>query len=100
LDENSKAILFDEGLEYLAVKTKRSPAALRTAVGQMLKLARDDAGHVLSILRQAKRDDRADPVAWIMGVLRNRQGGATNAAAKAPVAIPAGLALSKRAARA
>lgn len=100
LDEDFKAILFDQGLSYLAEKTNRSPAALRTVIGQMLKLARDDAGHVLSILRQAKRDDRADPVAWTMGVLRNRQGGAATGMAKPSEVIPAGLALSKRAARA
>jgi hypothetical protein len=99
LDEDSKRILFDEGLKWLAVVTNRSPAALRSAVGQMLKAARDDAGHVLAVLRRARRDNVADPVSWILGVLRSRQGPAPGPNS-APSSVPAGLVLSKRAARA
>jgi hypothetical protein len=99
LDEDSKRILFDDGLRWLAEKTNRSSASLRTAVGQMLKAARDDAGHVLAVLRRARREDVAEPVSWILGVLRNRQGPAPEPNS-APSSVPAGLVLSKRAARA
>ncbi len=100
LDENAKAILFGEGLDWLHTATGKSKPALRTAIGQLLKVARDDAGDVLAILRRARHEKRADPIAWAFGVLRGRQpGGQTNGARPAPQ-IAVGMQLSKPAARA
>jgi hypothetical protein len=38
----------------------------------MLKASRDDAGAVLAAIRDARRRGVAEPVSWIMGVLKAR----------------------------
>jgi hypothetical protein len=82
LDEDPKAVLFREGLTWLAGSTGKPATSMRSSLGQMLKLARDDAGAVLALLRDARREKRAEPVAWIMGALRARNGGGVGAAGR------------------
>jgi hypothetical protein len=74
LDENPKDVLYGECLRWLVKETGKQPNALRSAIGKMLKLAGGDAnaGLVLGVLRDAKREQKADPVSWAMGVLNGR----------------------------
>jgi hypothetical protein len=96
LDIDPKAVLFGEGLTWLAEKTKRTENSLRSALGEMLKLARDNAGVVVAAISDAKRNDRADPVPWVMGVLRAR----STLKAAPPTSVPSNFKLSKPAVRA
>ncbi|MFA7308298.1 MAG: hypothetical protein WC026_16695 [Hyphomicrobium sp.] len=74
MDEDPKDVLFRDGLRWLAKETGKSENSLRSSVGKMLKLAGGDAnaGLVLGVLRDAKRERKADPVAWALGVLSGR----------------------------
>jgi hypothetical protein len=96
LDIDPKAVLFSDGLAWLKQATGRPEGSIRSALGQMLKIARDDAGIVLAAVSDAKRNNRAAPLAWIMGTLKARYPPRT-----APAnAIPSNFKLSKPAARA
>ena len=74
MDEDPKDVLFRDGLRWLAKETGKSENSLRSSIGKMLKLAGGDAnaGLVLGVLRDAKRERKADPVAWALGVLSGR----------------------------
>lgn len=74
LDEDPKAILFTSGLKWLVKTTGNSEKTVRSSLGEMLKLAGGDqhAGLVLGIIRDTKRERKAEPVAWIMQCLRDK----------------------------
>ncbi len=96
LDEDPKDILFRDGIEWLATVTGKPAAGFRSTVGQMLKIGRDDAGAVLTILRDARRRNVADPVSWIMAALRAR----SPLKAVTSTSVPSNFQLSKPAVRA
>jgi hypothetical protein len=76
LDEDPKAVLFSDGLKWLAKKQGKSENQLRPLVGQMLRDVGGDAyaAQLLGIFRDVKREGKADPVSWIKGVIRARGG--------------------------
>lgn len=97
LDENPKAVLFGEGATWLCEVAGKDRASVKSAIGQMLKMAgHDDAGFVLAILRDAKRQNVAEPISWIMGALKAR----SSMKAVASASIPSNFKLSKPAVRA
>jgi hypothetical protein len=97
LDEDPKAVLFGDGLRWLVQTTGKSEPSVRGLLGKMLQAGRDDAGAVLAALRDAKRNDRADPVSWIIGSLKARTSGRPNVA---PLPLSPAFTLSKPGARA
>lgn len=75
LDEDPKAVLFGPGVEWLAKETGKSPPAMRSAMGKLLSEAGGDAyaGMVLGLLRDAKRERKAEPLSWLMRMARERR---------------------------
>lgn len=65
-----RAALFREGLEIVRAMTGKPEAACRSLLGQWLKLASDDASAVLTRLRRARDDNRAELVSWMEASLR------------------------------
>lgn len=65
-----KAVLFSKGLDYLASTTGKPAAKCRPLMGQWLSRSGNDAGALLSLLSQARRENVADPVSWIERRLR------------------------------
>jgi hypothetical protein len=63
--------LFDRGLKTLAQMTGRTPDSIRSLVGRWLKLADDEAVHVLAAIDDAKRNRVADPTGWITARLQS-----------------------------
>ena len=68
---DSRAALFDRGLETLAQMTGRTPDSIRSLVGRWLKLADDEAVHVLAAIDDANRNRVADPKGWITARLQS-----------------------------
>lgn len=75
LDEDPKAVLFSAGAALIAEATGKSVASGKSTIGQMLKLAGGDAhaSMVLGLLRDAKRERKADLVSWCMACLQERK---------------------------
>jgi hypothetical protein len=75
LDEDPKAVLFGEAAEWLAAETGKSVASVKSSIGQILKLAGGDghAGYVLGVVRDAKRERKANPIAWCMAMVKDRR---------------------------
>jgi IclR helix-turn-helix domain len=73
LDEDPKAVLFNDGAAWLSQVTGGSLASSKNLIGKMLKaIGHDDAGQVLAVMRDAKRLNVADPRSWIMAALKAR----------------------------
>ena len=74
IDEDAKTILFSSGLEWLAKETNKPPDKLRSVLGQMLKDIGGDthASALLGIFRDAKREGKAEPLAWIKATIAGR----------------------------
>ena len=66
-----KAFLFSETKPWLLELGKTKDSAGRV-IGRWLKEAHDDAGLVLGIVREARSRKLADPVAWVMGAIKER----------------------------
>ena len=67
-----KAIIFGQGLDWLAKQTKRSPATLRSALGRAIK--EHSEGVVIEAIGAAQREGAIDPLAFMEGVFRSRGG--------------------------
>ncbi|MFA4974656.1 MAG: hypothetical protein WC683_18780 [bacterium] len=102
LDEDPKDVLFGETIDWLAETTGRGKPALRSAIGQLLKLAGGDAhaGFVLGVIRDAKRANKADPISWAMAIVKARDRPQQRGQTAPPPQISSAFRLSKPAARA
>lgn len=69
-----KALLFKDGLAWLAEVTEEPPAKLRPLLGKWLKQAGDDAQAVWKVMADCQREERADPKTWIIATLNARAG--------------------------
>jgi hypothetical protein len=74
LDEDPKAVLFSAGLKWLAKETGKTEKSLRPLLGKMLADIGGDAhaAALLGILRDAKREGKADPIGWIQRMIAGR----------------------------
>jgi len=68
---DSRAELFNRGLEILARITGRTADSCRSLIGRWLKLTDDEAVHVLAAIEDAERNRVADPTAWITARLKS-----------------------------
>lgn len=66
---DARKALFDM-LPHLHRATGRPESSIRSLLGKWLKKAGDDAVRLRSLIVQALEDQRADPVAWIEGCLK------------------------------
>lgn len=66
--------LFRQGLDWLARASKKSPDAVRGAVGMWLKTAQQDHRAVFDKLAEAQKLGIAEPVAWVTAALAARAG--------------------------
>lgn len=75
LDEDPKAILFNDGLSWLAKETGKPEASVRPLVGRMLRDVGGDAhaAILLGIFRDCKRERKADPISWIQSMVEGRR---------------------------
>lgn len=64
--------LFGAGAESVMAQTGKTMARAKSLIGHWLKISFDDAAFVLTAIRQAEADRRADPVAWIEASILSR----------------------------
>lgn len=75
LDEDPKAVLYGAVTDWIAGETGKSKPSVKSAIGKILSTAGGDqhASLVLGMFRDARRERKADPLAWVMGMVTNRK---------------------------
>ena len=69
---DARAALFRDGLAALVRMTGLMEKRARSLLGKLLKQSKDDCVGLLAILREAERDQPADPVSWIVKCVEHR----------------------------
>lgn len=72
-DGDAKEILFEGGLSFLQQVTGKREADCRKLLGQWLKNTKNDASHVLDLLRKCQSNQVADPVSWMMAATKPKE---------------------------
>ena len=75
IDEDPKTVLFQSGLTWLSAATKKPEEKLRSLLGRWLSAMGGDAhaSALLGIIRDAKRERKAEPIAWIEQMVVGRK---------------------------
>lgn len=75
LDEDPKTVLFSSGLDWLAKEADKPRDKMRPLLGKMLRDMGGDAhaAALLGILRDCKRERKADPIGWIQQMIAGRK---------------------------
>jgi uncharacterized protein YdaU (DUF1376 family) len=70
--EDARKVLFDEALPLLARYTGKPVKTLRPLVGKWLNRSGDDARRIALLITETISEQRAEPVAWIEGCLKQK----------------------------